>query len=256
MSDEGRRGADGAAVRLGHQEVWELIPWYVNGTLESSERRALEEHVERCPLCRREVDANRELAAAVADAGEAAPAPGDRLRRVMARLDGRAARAAHPPRRPAAEGSGSAQGARRRLGWWSHTPVPARRALLGQLAALLVLAVALGWLVLRPVPPAAPAEPAFRTLSDPRPAPAAAEGPVTVRLLFTAGTSEAEIRRLLLAEGGRLVGGPTPTGVYTAAFALSDDPRGRGGSLLQRLRAAPVVELAEPVSRSESGVAP
>jgi hypothetical protein len=80
MESEGR-------PRLGHQEAWELLPWYVNGTLTGDERRAVDEHLERCPLCRGELAANEELALAVRRAAEPPPAADDRLGSLLARLD-------------------------------------------------------------------------------------------------------------------------------------------------------------------------
>jgi hypothetical protein len=242
--------------RLRHQEVWELIPWYVNGTLEADEAARVEAHLARCPLCRREAEANRGLAAALREAEPAVVEDDPRLERLLARLDEPDETVAGAPA-PAAAG---------RFAWWRSTPGPARRLVVAQLAAVLLLAVAAGWLAARPAaaprshpaaeaPPPDAAPPArFRTLSRP---PAAADLPAagdeaTVRLLFAAGTGEVEMRRLLLAEGGRFVGGPSPTGVYTAAFAA---PAAEVDAVVERLRAAESVELAEPV-RPRRGEAP
>lgn len=50
----------------------ELIPWYVNGTLEGEELRRVEEHLASCLVCRRDIEELRELRR---ELGEAAPAP-------------------------------------------------------------------------------------------------------------------------------------------------------------------------------------
>lgn len=59
------------ALRLTHQECWELLPWHANGTLGPDEAARVEEHLAACAICREEVRACRELALGLA--GEAEP---------------------------------------------------------------------------------------------------------------------------------------------------------------------------------------
>ena len=71
----------------------ELLPWYINGTLEGEEERGVEEHLESCPACR---DAVRELEAlrlATRDAlATDTPSPGEAgLARLLAAVDVEAA---------------------------------------------------------------------------------------------------------------------------------------------------------------------
>ena len=273
-----------AGERLRHQEAWELIPWYVNGTLVEDEAVQVEAHLARCPLCRREVDANRELAAALRAADAAPAAPDPRLERLLARLDEpleadaatdpladsvleappapeaspprrRREPAGRPPGRPRRHGAAGRPGGRRRRVRPAACCSPSSPPCCSSPSP------PAGWSPRRRPrcagddrgePPAR-----FHTLSQPSPdlpsgAAAAAPGAVTVRLLFAAGTREEAIRRLLLAEGGRFVAGPSPSGVYTAAF---DAPPGAGAELVERLRRSPVVELVEAV-RAGRGAGP
>ena len=48
-----------------HQEVWELLPWYANGTLEREEAAEVEAHLASCPACQRELTRCREIATAL-----------------------------------------------------------------------------------------------------------------------------------------------------------------------------------------------
>ena len=48
-----------------HREVQELLPWYVNGTLEGKELESLEPHLADCELCRAEIAQQRRLARAL-----------------------------------------------------------------------------------------------------------------------------------------------------------------------------------------------
>ena len=87
-----------------HRHVAELVPWYVNGTLEGRDRDAVTAHLPGCPACREEVARCQTLAAAVQRAVDAAGAPGPGgLERVLASIE-----------------LLEAKGARRtgRRGWW------------------------------------------------------------------------------------------------------------------------------------------
>ena len=62
-------GTEGQVLRLDsatHRVVDVLLPWFVNGTLESEERALVERHLDHCKRCRREVEWLRELHAACA----------------------------------------------------------------------------------------------------------------------------------------------------------------------------------------------
>src|SRR5262245_56700406 len=83
--DEGR--GEARRERL-HRRAWDLLPWYVNGTLAAGERRAVEEHLAGCAACRDEAARCRETEAAVLAAGEVAPSPHPaRLARLMERIE-------------------------------------------------------------------------------------------------------------------------------------------------------------------------
>jgi anti-sigma factor RsiW len=202
-----------------HQRVWELLPWYANGTLGDAERHTVDEHAALCERCRQELEACRRLGQAMREAAVEAPAPHPaRLSRLMDRLD----QAEGPSLRA------------RLASLLTATPRPVRWVLAAQLAALLLLAA----LPLRTPPPPPPAE--FKTLSDPV---AVAAGP-RVRVVFADGATERQIRDVLLPIGGQLAGGPSPLGVYTVELPAGRDPL---PVVLRHLRGRPEVSFAEPV---------
>ena len=206
-----------------HQRIWELLPWYANGTLGEAERRMVEEHAAQCERCREEARACRQLGEAVQQTAAEAPTPHPaRFSRLISRLD---------------EAEGPSFRARL-ANLLTATPKPVRWVLAGQLAALLLVAVPLGTRLWTPPPPP-PAE--FSTLSDPVTAPVA--GP-QVRVVFADGATERQIRDVLLPIGGQLAGGPSPLGVYTVELPEGRDPL---PVVLQHLRSRPEVSFAEPV---------
>lgn len=221
-----------------HQRVWDLLPWYANGTLLDGERRTVEAHLAECPRCREEIVACQRLGEVIRQTEPAVPAAHPaRLARLMERIDGE----------------------ERSHGWrWAlrapwqglatlvrATPPLARGALVVQLVVL----VALTGLLLggpssgrrsAPAPPA-PDAPEYRTLSESTPAAPALT--TRLRLVFAEGTTEQEARHLLLDIRGQIVAGPSALGVYTVEVPAGPDPLEK---VLAHLRAQPRVSLAEP----------
>jgi len=198
---------------LDHDACWEIIPWFVNGSLNADEREAAEAHVESCDECRREIaaqaDMQRELAALEASSREA-----DRgWQRLLAELD-------ELPNQPS----------RRRLS--------TRRMLLAaavlQIALFGALAGLIGWLH------GEPAEHSFRTLSTPQ---AVLNAPGAHFRLVTAPQTEiSQLQAVLLPLQGRIIDGPTAGGVITVSV-----PASRRNEALRSLREQSFILLAEPL---------
>jgi anti-sigma factor RsiW len=221
-----------------HRRVWDLLPWYTNGTLEDGERRVVETHLAVCPRCREELAACRGLGEILRQVPEIAPEPHPaHLARILAQI-GDDERTASP-----------LESLRNLL---TATPGTVRWALAAQLLLVVLLAGGLagGLLVRRPVSqsPAAPAAPTavYQTLSDS--APAAPASTVRLRIVFASGTAEQEIRDLLLGIRGQITAGPSPLGVYTVEVPAGPDPL---AGVLVHLRKQRQVSLAEPVDGGE-----
>ena len=239
--------------------VVELLPWYVNGTLEAEESHRVERHLAGCAPCRGELALCREMAAAMPAGESLAPASHPaRLARLMDRLG-------EPPAdRERRSRAGDIAGRLRR---WresvAETAPPVRWLMAGQLAAIAVLGIALvaAFLVLGGGEGGGtdPTEPGrtFRTLTDTpaaptesiestATAPVPAAGSTRIRVVFDPAFTEADIRSLLLELRAQVVGGPSPLGAYTlevpAGGADADPPE----VVLDHLRAQPGVRFAEP----------
>jgi len=219
-----------------HQRIWELLPWYANGSLAERERERVEAHLAACPRCQEEETICRRTEAGVKGAGELAPSPHPvQLQRILARIE---ESESEEPTRAA---------------WWQSgrsfraliaaAPGPLRGALVAQAAVVLLLIGALVLQQMRSQPAAPPAD--YVTLSDPAPA---AVPTVGVRVMFSPQATEREIRDLLRGIRGQLVGGPSPIGVYTVEVPADGDPL---KVILARLRSEPQVAFAEPAAGSE-----
>lgn len=218
-----------------HKRVWDLLPWYVNETLPDGERRTVESHLAECPRCREEIVTCRRLGEAIRQTEEIAPVVHPaRLARLMERID---------EERDGGHGWRQAALAPwRGLASLVRTTPPLAR---GALVVQLVFLVALTGLLVRwsQEPPAPAPAPEYQTLSESAPAPATPETTARLRLVFTEGTTEKEVRDLLLGIRGQIVAGPSALGVYTVEVPAGPDPLEK---VLAHLRAQPRVSLAEP----------
>jgi len=216
-----------------HEKVWEILPWYVNGTLEGHEHELVARHILRCQSCADEVARCQSIAAAVRSAEEAARTPSpEQLARLMERID---------------RGSTSAAPQRWRLGvreWiekirltFQETPSLFRWALAAETAAIVLLAAAI--IFQGSIGPSF-----YRTLSDP--GKGLEPGRVRVQVVFADDITEREIRTVLSSIGATIVAGPTPMAVYTVALTADDrEAPARTRETLALLRAHPKVRLAE-----------
>jgi anti-sigma factor RsiW len=196
-----------------------LLPWYVNGTLRGDELARLERHLGECPQCRSEVEWLRKVFAGCA---AMAPLPDAAESAEAVAIPASARSAPHPWPARAAAGWRASQP-------WMRALVAAQFAALAVLGAL--LAVDAG------------TAPAYRTLgADTRAAPAGD----TIAVMFDPAITEAELRRVVIGAGARIVDGPTST----HAFIVEVPPAGAPDAL-RRLRAEPAVRFAESLGKPE-----
>lgn len=227
-----------------HRQIWDLIPWLVNGTLDDEQREIAHRHLDRCVDCRDEFDFQLRIQGGMTvDAHAPVGDSSASLARLMARIDAED------------EGRDFAQ-IPLHLGSSEETQRTARRVhrqrrLMRMLAAMVVVE-ALGLSVLgtlwfaqgsNPEQPAA-----YTTLSTA--APEAAEG--IIRLVPSPSLGMGELQALLAEAGLHIAGSNATATVLTLAAnggagAQSGDRKASLNDTLQRLRANPGVLLAEPI---------
>lgn len=215
-----------------HPEVWALLPWAVNGTLEGHERRVIDERLATCPSCRAELARCHVVAAAVlaAPARTWSPSSAD-VSRILTRVS--AADDTEPP--ITAWWGRRRDQIRRTLAALTPTPPILRWAVAVQGALVVLLASVVVW---QAIPPAA----VYRTLA--KSGDHAGEPGLKIHVAFTEDMTERELRALLTGVGGTLVGGPSPLGIYTVRVEPSS---AAPGVALEKLRAHGKVRLAEPL---------
>jgi anti-sigma factor RsiW len=206
-----------------HQAAEELLPWFVNGTLEGEELALVERHLGECVRCQHELDALRELQAAYVG-GEGASDPTQSFYKLRDRM------AESRPKR----GRVLLLPGLRRL--WQRAPVWAPWAAAAELAMIFVLGSVLVF--------GGEASVLYRTLAG------AAVSPSTLAQLvvvFDPRITEAELRQILRATGARIVDGPTSGDGYVLELPID-----RQASALEALRAQRAVVLAERLDGGKS----
>jgi len=178
--------------RSNHETIVELLPWFVNGTLEEKERALVEVHVHQCVQCYAMLREERRLHEGLGEQSEARLSSSEHgFERLRARLDDGAAKTT------AQEGSSSTL-------IWPHFRLLVVTA--GGLAAIGLLAI----VFLGTERVAGPVVEEFETLTGP-----AVVAARQIDVIFAADLSEADMRSVLQAHDAVIVGGPTDIGRYT-----------------------------------------
>ena len=194
------------------QKALELMPWYVNGTLEGDERELVARQVLASLTCRKELERLRRLHQLIQRDDAEAAATDREFERLMARIQ---ASDAQTRPRAAARGRG--------LGWLQYA-----------LAATVVAtaATSLWWGSHTSTTPSH----TYETLTNSEPADPAS---VRLRVLFAPGVDEAGQHELLEGFGLTAIGPPAEDGVVTVAFPAGADRQ----SIVNGLKQDPRIRL-------------
>ncbi len=213
-----------------HARAAELLPWMVNGRIEASEARWLNDHLEHCPSCKTELVAQRRIRDALTREPTVAFAPQASFNQLWKRIEAEAAGGA--PRR-AEKITQSGASLPRDLTRGGIVRPWVRVTLAAQAAAILVLC---GVLLMRPEPQA------YRTVTDSSPGPAV-DGSV-IKAIFDDQVRLADLKEILAGAGLVVASGPSEAGVYTL---VPRDAKSQGlvPGKAARLRADPRVRFAE-----------
>jgi hypothetical protein len=206
-----------------HQELRELLPWYVTDTLPQEEREAVEIHLTHCAACRAELEQENELRASLVMSHVSDPLPEVEggwlaLSRVIDHDDDALPnrKAGFRPRLPP----------RSRLSTWRSQWLDWSMA-----AQIALVAFLTGWFAVQ-IQPAR-----YHALSS-----GGAQNDANIVVAFRPETTESDLRQTLLGVDARIVDGPTAEGGYMLHVAHD-----RRNGLIQMLRHQSNVLLAEPV---------
>jgi hypothetical protein len=219
---------------MNHQEIIELLPWYVNATLSSEEKAIVSSHLEGCAECAGEVRSLTTMRKAVIAVGDQAPAPSPfLLNRALAEIENYERQRAQAEGRPAPKPENFRDRLRAfRENWWPATPVFLRFAMATQLALLLAVGtVALYQYnhprVVRESPYGTAAGPSGTT---------SAETKAKISVAFNEKASAREIRQALSEINGTIVDGPSAQGFYTVQLPFAPEQTTEVDKVVQKLQ--------------------
>ena len=193
-----------------HREWHDLLPWLVNGTLGADDRARVERHLAGCEGCRAELALEQDLYRRMSADDRVAYSPAASFEKLWSRieeLEREVPSAAASVATPAAP---------------AHPPVirlPARRSRASTLsrwlvAAVVVQALALGWLAAHVATRDAPPPWVYRTVTTSN---AIDPALPRFRVVFAGTATVAEQQEMLARRELAIVGGPSVSGVYLVA---------------------------------------
>lgn len=202
-----------------HRQVQNLLPWFVNGSLDEDEAAAVEAHLAECDECRADLESEfalgREVSVASLDVDQGWAA-------MRARIEGGDGVLAAPPL------PDNVVSIRRKP--FLRSPIAIGWAIAAQAA---VLALVVGGIELTRSEPTH----VYHALGS---APVPATGNVIV--IFRPDATEQAMRAAFTRTGASLVGGPTPSDAYVLHIDIA-----RRDNALAVLRGDRNVVLAEPI---------
>lgn len=175
-----------------HEKVWDLIPWYVNGTLDPGEAALAERHIAACLDCQAELVRQEQLNDVIVHLDDVVPEQD-------AALDAIAARLSMPKERP-----GWINQIRGLLSSIVSTPLGGMKVSAGLAAAALLVMVVM-W----------PQNNDFQTLTTPD----ATGAGIEIRVRYAPDIDPETVRALLRDYGATRVSEPTTTALIRAEVA-------------------------------------
>jgi anti-sigma factor RsiW len=198
---------------LTHDEAFELLPWFVNGTLSEAERTGVDRHIRACLPCRVALQEQSQLQTLLREQPTVRLSADQGFERLIEGIDAASRRRTVRPRR---------RGAALAALWAGF----GRHAVT---ATVLVGGLALAsWLVT--IAYDRPQEGAFGTLTT------EAADAARIDIVFADGVTEPELRALIRDLGGAITSGPTDRGRYTISLGSADASEREIDEVLRRLR--------------------
>lgn len=221
-----------------HAELEGMVPWYVKGTLTTTENALMKQHLKECEICRSEVSNCEFLADHLPAATETWKPSSAHFAGILAEVD---KLEAVTVKREIPRPVNDAGFFRRIRTYLSQTPRPVRWTLALETLAFAALAL----FVVLPLHPNSGAGSVFETLSNAE-TPATTQG-LSIRLMFGEDMTARELFELLKQAKAQIRQGPSVVGGYTVEVPAEDTEQS-----LATLRAHPKVRLAQPVEKRSS----
>lgn len=217
---------------LSHEEINLLLPWYLNGTLESEEKEVVTKHLSNCSLCHMEIEELKMLRGTIMEANEAQnemlSVPVERMEmNILDRIDSIEESTYQETQRvPITESESlwtKVQGLLDGISMPALSPVGMAALFVIQFAIIIGLASTLLF-----------NEPEYEVLSV-NTQTAQDLGP-TIMISFKDSVTEKEIRNLLSSIDGRIIDGPKAGGLYVVELPKEFNSQNNIESEIEKLK--------------------
>lgn len=209
-----------------HEACWEILPWYVNGTLGEDEQHHVESHLATCLLCRSEIESLQKFQQNMLDFNDTTQQD-LAFARLMQRIQepNVSAKKSHIP-------------GLKKTGF-KRTIENILSFLPDKLMPYAVIVTLLVGLIIGLLIPQQSTEEMYTTLSH---TPANSEQQLLVHAIFKQQVSEFEIRTLLHRYNGKFIDGPTKNGIYSITLGQKTLTKEQQQALLDELRQHPGID--------------
>lgn len=205
-----------------HETIWELLPWFVNNSLETSEHRQVALHVTQCTLCQSEIRVQQRLQKQLL-ASETFPDKQEKAyQRVLEQIHN-----VTPIKK-----------LNNKQKYFKFQPVPL------SLVASLFVAIVAGALFM-----GGEQQKNYSTLTDSGYS-QNNSGQFLARVIFKQRTSQQKIKSLLAAYRAKIVAGPDVRGIYTVDFSDKMSVETRFNKLLSKLQQHNEILLVTAITKT------
>lgn len=209
---------------LSHDSVNQLIPWYAKGTLSADDNATVEEHLKTCAACQSELNWLREVSGAMTDLAREVPDRDLSFAKTLAAVEDW-------------EKSKTPVPFSWLKGWfnaiWNPSVPTARIAFAAQF--VLIVALAIYSFVPRQ------SKPGFTTLSGSE----ETTGRVRLTVNFAPNTTVEQMGSILSGIGGRIVSGPSASGIYVVELAIPSEKDAEIQTVIDKLRTNNAIRFVE-----------
>ena len=229
-----------------HDIIWNLLPWFVNNTLEHNEHKQVEQHLSECTLCQKELQTQRYLQSKLSTGESTSNGKINAFKNIMQRIDTneietQQTEKLHDNVIPIGR-------LLRNVRKYKFSSIPS------SLAASFLVAITLGLFLI-----ASDKEKTYTTLSDSQPndyhssdlmSTEVIDHQYLTRVIFDEKTTDAEIKSILDNFKGTVLAGPDSRGIYTIDFSKAAITLPQYQALLVKLKQHPTILLASAITKT------
>ncbi len=218
-----------------HDEIWMLLPWYANGSLEGFERERVKAHAGVCLICRKELAAQALLAKQLEHTPRVEISSKPSFERLMSRI-----REEEKVERMEANRVSQAK-TNQKFNWkqWFDAYFTPQRLTAAFATGLLVIAIPF---LLNAIQTTGGMT--YHTVANPKSLDRFSHNDITV--IFADKVAKEEIISLVGSVHASIVDGPSPSGAYTVRISGDSNDGGAISQTLSQLRRSKAVIFAEP----------